>query len=69
MKKFLNRIGNYLNAISGRLAKWKGTMAKRLTFRGLSINTKMFRLKIHDPKDRPRWIGPIDEFIYSHYNK
>ena len=35
-----------------------------------NLNTKMFgELNIHNPKDRPRWIGPIDEFIYSHYNK
>ena len=38
--------------------------------RGLRIKTKLFGdLTIHDPKEQPRWIGPVDDFIYSHFNK
>lgn len=72
MKKSLNRIGNYLNAILKRLAKWKSNlkerMERRLTFKGLTIKTRMFQLTVHDPKERPRWIGPVDKFIVEHFN-
>ena len=72
MKKFFNRIGNYLNAILKRLAKTKRSMVNRLK----ELNRYPFYLKwgtfevtIHDPNDRPKWNVPVDKFIHLHFDK
>jgi hypothetical protein len=40
---------------------------KQVRFRGLKIKNRLFQLTIHDPNDRPQWIGPVDKFIVEHF--
>jgi hypothetical protein len=44
-----------------------GHKRKQRRFKGLRIKNKFFQLTIHDPTERPQWIGPVDKFIVEHF--
>jgi hypothetical protein len=40
---------------------------QRLNQYPVNIKIGSFYMTIHNPNDRPKWIGPVDKFIVEHF--